>query len=129
MARCGVVVTYETIRDCSQHFGGIYAKRPPIASRYQIVRHGALAIIDLRLFVGTECEPIELRWLDRLQGHHEALHAVVSRNETKPIDQILVNRHRVTAEQNRCLDELAVWLAARRRLFATGQSRWAEWGI
>jgi|GEM_PF-6863040 len=27
MARCGVVVTYETIRDGSQHFGGIYAKR------------------------------------------------------------------------------------------------------
>ena len=109
--------------------------RASVAARLRIVGQCAFAIIDLSFFAGGERETIELLGINVAQGAHETLDALVARGECELVDQILINRRRVSPQADLLFDPLAMRFACgageieRCRLAGSLSSRWSRrWG-
>ena len=82
--------------------------RASVVARLRIVGQCAFAIIDLSFFAGGERETIELLGINVAQGAHETLDALVARGECELVDQILINRRRVSPQADLLFNPLAM---------------------
>jgi hypothetical protein len=96
------------------------------------------AVVDLALFARQKFQAIELLGLASLQPAAEALDGVVAARKPEAIDQLLVDRHRVSPEAYLGLDPFAVGLTGRAGMtgerleqgigFPGRLPRWPGWG-
>jgi len=116
------------IKDVYGHF----AVRPLVLAGL-VERGRTLAVVDLRLLAGQELQHVEALRHPGPQPGDKALHRVVAVREAVPLDQILVDAHRVALELHLRFDPRAVRLArrgaggARREHRADGVCRWPGW--
>jgi len=86
--------------------------RAPVLSGVRVASHGALAVVDLRLFPrGGLNDGARFRRLLSAQFANVAPHRLVSAAEAVHVHQFLPDGHGIAALRQRGLDELAVRLA------------------
>jgi len=98
-----------------------------------IDRQRALAIVDLSLLAGEELKTIKLLGIALSQRAHKPLDALVAGRKAKPIDQVLVNRLRISLQADLFFDPRPMHFAGRAGQAAGGRrsrhpkSRWSGW--
>lgn len=99
----------------------------------RINRRRALAIVDLSFLAGEELKAIKLLGIGVPQRAHKPLDALVAGRKAKSIDQVLVNRLRISLQAGLFFDPCPMRFAGRAGLAAGDRrtrppkSRWSGW--